>query len=94
MMTPLSHLAPPLPYLPLPQTYAPWPVWSDSTTAPIRFQADAEEGRRAALAPGARLRPPVVPAGNCRTRPAQGTSALAALFNSDTHRFIVSASNV
>ena len=26
----------PLP-LPLPQTYAPWPVWSDSTTAPIRF---------------------------------------------------------
>ena len=27
----------PLP-LPLPQTYAPWPVWSDSTTAPIRFQ--------------------------------------------------------
>ena len=26
----------PLP-LPLPQTYAPGPVWSDSTTAPIRF---------------------------------------------------------
>ena len=28
---------PSLPFLPLPQTYAPWPVWSDSTTAPIRF---------------------------------------------------------
>lgn len=38
--------------------------------------------------------PHVVLAGNCRTGPAQGTSALAALFNSDTHRFIVSASNV
>ena len=37
-MTPLSHLLPPLPTSPLPQTYAPWPVWSDSTTAPIRFQ--------------------------------------------------------
>ena len=28
----------PLP-IPLPQTYAAWPVWSDSTTAPIRFQS-------------------------------------------------------
>ena len=37
MMTPLSHL-PPLPFLPLPQTYAPWPVWSDSTTQTVRFQ--------------------------------------------------------
>ena len=36
----------PLP-LPLPQTYAPCPVWSDSTTAPIRFASDAEEGRGA-----------------------------------------------
>jgi len=28
-----------LPFMPLPpQTYAVWPVWSDSTTAPIRFQ--------------------------------------------------------
>jgi hypothetical protein len=26
-----------LPFLPLPQTYAAWPVWSGSTTAPIRF---------------------------------------------------------
>ena len=40
----------PLP-LPLPQTYAPWPVWSDSTTAPIRFASDAQEGRGAPLAP-------------------------------------------
>src|SRR6476659_4642277 len=38
MMTPLSHRLPPPPFLPLPQTYAAWPVWSDSTTAPIRFQ--------------------------------------------------------
>jgi hypothetical protein len=38
MMTSLSHLLPPLPFLPLPQTYAPWPMWADSTTAPIRFQ--------------------------------------------------------
>ena len=38
MMTPLSHLLPPLPYLPLPQTYSPWPVWSDSTTQTVRFQ--------------------------------------------------------
>jgi hypothetical protein len=36
-LPPLSHLLPSLPYLPLPQTYAPWPVWSGSTTAPIRF---------------------------------------------------------
>ena len=27
-----------LPSLPLPQTYAPWPVWSDSTTQNVRFQ--------------------------------------------------------
>ena len=38
MMTPLSHLLPPLPFLPLPQTYAAWPVWSDSTTQTVRFQ--------------------------------------------------------
>ena len=38
-MTPLSHLLPPLPDLTaLARTYAPWPVWSDSTTASIRFQ--------------------------------------------------------
>jgi hypothetical protein len=37
MTAPLSHL-PPLPGLTaLAQTYAPWPVWSDSTTSPIRF---------------------------------------------------------
>ena len=33
-----SHLLPPLPgFTALSQTYAPWPVWSDSTTKPIRF---------------------------------------------------------
>jgi hypothetical protein len=37
-MTPLSHLLPPLPgFTALARTYAPWPVWSDSTTKPIRF---------------------------------------------------------
>jgi hypothetical protein len=37
-MTPLSHLLPPLPGLAaLARTYAPWPVWSDSTTQPVRF---------------------------------------------------------
>jgi hypothetical protein len=37
MITPLS-LLPPLPGLTaLAQTYAPWPVWSGSTTTPIRF---------------------------------------------------------
>ena len=35
----LSHLLPPLPgFTALARTYAPWPVWSDSTTSPIRFQ--------------------------------------------------------
>jgi hypothetical protein len=37
MMTPLSHLLPALPGIGAPQTYAAWPVWSDSTTTPIRF---------------------------------------------------------
>ena len=37
MMAPLSHLLPSLPGFTAPQTYAPWPVWSDSTTKPIRF---------------------------------------------------------
>jgi hypothetical protein len=38
MMTSLSHLLPPLPGLTaLARTYAPWPVWSDSTTKPVRF---------------------------------------------------------
>jgi hypothetical protein len=32
-----------LPFLPLPQTYAPWPVWSGSTTAPIRFAPMAKK---------------------------------------------------
>ena len=32
-MTPLSHLLPPLPgFTALSRTYAPWPVWSGSTT--------------------------------------------------------------
>ena len=38
-MTPLSHLQSPLPGLTLPPTYAPFPVWSGSTTAPARFFA-------------------------------------------------------
>ena len=38
MLSPLSHLLPPLPgFTALSRTYAPWPVWSDSTTTPIRF---------------------------------------------------------
>jgi hypothetical protein len=37
MMTPLSHLLPPLPgFTTLSRTYAPFPVWSGSTTAPVR----------------------------------------------------------
>jgi hypothetical protein len=36
-MTPLFHLLPALPGLAAPQTCAAWPVWSDSTTTPIRF---------------------------------------------------------
>jgi hypothetical protein len=40
MTTPLSHLQPPLPgFTALARTYAPWPVWSDSTTADVRFAA-------------------------------------------------------
>jgi hypothetical protein len=39
-MTPLSHLLPPLPgFTALGRTYATWPVWSGSTTTPIRFIA-------------------------------------------------------
>jgi hypothetical protein len=39
-MTPLSHLLLPLPgFTALARTYAPWPVWSGSTTTPIRFVA-------------------------------------------------------
>ena len=37
MLTPLSHLLPPLPGFAAPRTYAAWPVWSGSTTTPIRF---------------------------------------------------------
>jgi hypothetical protein len=34
----LSHLLPPLPgFTALARTYAPWPVWSGSTTSPVRF---------------------------------------------------------
>ena len=34
----LSHLLPPLPgFTALAQTYAPWPVWTGSTTTPVRF---------------------------------------------------------
>ena len=62
MMTPLSHLLPPLPgFTALPQTYAPWPVWSDSTT-PRSASSHAQEGRRAPLAPRPRLRPRHAPA--------------------------------
>jgi hypothetical protein len=38
MMPPLSHPLPALPGFSAPQSYAAWPVWSDSTTKPIRFQ--------------------------------------------------------
>jgi hypothetical protein len=37
-LPPFSHLLPHLPgFTALSQTYAPWPVWSGSTTTPIRF---------------------------------------------------------
>jgi hypothetical protein len=40
MLTPLAHLLPPLPgFGALPQTYAAFPVWSGSTTAPAQFVA-------------------------------------------------------
>jgi hypothetical protein len=40
MMTALSHLLPPLPgFTVLARTYAPWPVWTGSTTQPVRFVA-------------------------------------------------------
>ena len=39
MMTPLSHLLPPLPGFTAPQTYAAFPVWSGSTTAAAQFLA-------------------------------------------------------
>ena len=36
----LSHLLPPLPgFTALAQTYAPWPVWTGSTSKPVRFAA-------------------------------------------------------
>jgi hypothetical protein len=36
----LSHRLPPLPgFTALARTYAPWPVWTGSTTSPVRFQA-------------------------------------------------------
>jgi hypothetical protein len=38
-MTPLSHLLTPLPGFTAPQTHAPFPVWSGSTTASARFVA-------------------------------------------------------
>jgi hypothetical protein len=39
-MSPLSHLLPPLPgFTALPRTFAPFPVWAGSTTAPARFVA-------------------------------------------------------
>jgi len=38
--TPLSHLLPPLPgFTALARTYAPFPIWSGSTTTPARFVA-------------------------------------------------------
>jgi hypothetical protein len=43
-MTALSRLLPPLPgFAALARTYAPWPVWSDSTTAPVRFAPMAKK---------------------------------------------------
>jgi hypothetical protein len=51
MMTPLSHLLPPLPFLPLQQTYAARLVWWGSNHCPNLLLSDAEEGRRPPLAP-------------------------------------------
>jgi hypothetical protein len=43
-MTPLSHLSPPLPgFTALARTYAPWPVWTGSTTQPVRFAPMAKK---------------------------------------------------
>jgi hypothetical protein len=39
-MSGASHLLPPLPgFTALARTYAPWPVWAESTTASVRFAA-------------------------------------------------------
>ena len=46
MMAPLPFLSPVLPGFTAPQTYAPWPVWSGSTTTPVRF---APMAKRAAV---------------------------------------------
>ena len=46
----------------LSRTYAPWPVWSGSTDQPRPLRRHAQEGRRAPLAPGPRLRPRHAPA--------------------------------
>ena len=44
MTTPLTHLLPSLPgFTALPRTSAAWPVWSGSTTAPIRFAPMAKK---------------------------------------------------
>jgi hypothetical protein len=43
-MTPLSRLLPPLPGLTaLARTYASWPVWTGSTTSPVRFAPMAKK---------------------------------------------------
>jgi hypothetical protein len=40
----LSHLLPPLPgFTALARTYAPWPVWTGSTTQPVRFAPMAKK---------------------------------------------------
>ena len=44
MITPLSHLLPPLPgFTALGSTYAPWPVWSGSVANPVRFAPMAKK---------------------------------------------------
>jgi Helix-turn-helix domain len=44
MITPLSHLLPPLPgFTALGSTYAPWPVWSGSVAKPVRFAPMAKK---------------------------------------------------
>jgi hypothetical protein len=44
MTTPLSHLLPPLPgFTALARTYAPWPIWTGSTTLPVRFAPMAKK---------------------------------------------------
>jgi hypothetical protein len=75
MITPLSHLLPPLPgFTALARTYAPWPVWSGSTTTPIRFQPMPKKAavRAEELVPG----PSRIPIGAVQGPPSPQTRSL------------------